>query len=78
MHLKDLLFLLSKLSFFPILPPEKFTEYVFEREFTNSARKGASFSQFPLIVLQGICSSNSCWSEGIFFSICLPYLISYK
>ena len=37
MHLKDLLFLLSKLSFFPILPPEKFTEYVFEREFTNSA-----------------------------------------
>ena len=53
MYLKDLLFLLSKLSFFPILPPEKFTEYVFEREFTKQCvvfygRKGASFSQFPL------------------------------
>jgi len=55
MHLKDLLFLLPKLSFFPILPNEKFTEYVVEREFTNSAsffteKKGALFSQFPLIV----------------------------
>ena len=53
MHLKDLLFLLPKISFFPNLHPEMFPEYVFERGFTNSAsffteKRGASFSQFPL------------------------------
>ena len=55
MHLKDLLFLLPKISFFPNLHPEMFPEYVFERGFTNSAsffteKRGASFSQFPLAV----------------------------
>ena len=54
MHLKDLLFLLPKISFFPNLHPEMFPEYVFERGFTNSAsflteKRGASFSQFPLV-----------------------------
>ena len=53
MHLKDLLFLLPKISFFPNLHPEMFPEYVFERGFTNSAsffteKRGASFIQFPL------------------------------
>ena len=53
MHLKDLLFLLPKISFFPNLHPEMFPEYVFERVFTNSAsffmeKRGASFIQFPL------------------------------
>ena len=53
MHLNDLLFLFPKISFFPNLHPEMFPEYVFEREFTNSAsffteKRGASFSQFPL------------------------------
>ena len=56
MHLKDLLFLLPKISFFPNLHPEMFPEYVFERGFTNSAsffteKRGASFSQFPLTFL---------------------------
>ena len=54
MHLNDLLFLLPKISFFPNLHPEMFPEYVFERGFTNSAsffteKRGASFSQFPLV-----------------------------
>ena len=53
MHLKDLLFLPPKISFFPNLHPEMVPEYVFERGFTNSAsffteKRGASFSQFPL------------------------------
>ena len=57
MHLKDLLFLLPKISFFPNLHPEMFPEYVFERGFTNSAsffteKRGASFIQFPLIEFQ--------------------------
>ena len=56
MHLKDLLFLLPKISFFPNLHPEMFPEYVFERGFTNSAsffteKRGASFSQFPLPII---------------------------
>ena len=56
MHLNDLLFLLPKISFFPNLHPEMFPEYVFERGFTNSAsffteNRGASFSQFPLLLL---------------------------
>ena len=54
MHLKDLLFLPPKISFFPNLHPEMVPEYVFERGFTNSAsffteKRGASFIQFPLI-----------------------------
>ena len=54
MHLKDLLFLPPKISFFTNLHPEMVPEYVFERGFTNSAsffteKRGASFSQFPLV-----------------------------
>ena len=53
MHLKDLLFLPPKISFFPHLHHEMVPEYVFERGFINSAsffteKRGASFSQFPL------------------------------
>ena len=60
MHLKDLLFLLPKISFFPNLHPEMFPEYVFERGFTNSAsffteKRGASFSQFPLFINVIVC-----------------------
>ena len=60
MHLKDLLFLLPKISFFPNLHPEMFPEYVFERGFTNSAsffteKRGASFSQFPLHLIFQLC-----------------------
>ena len=57
MYLNDLLFLLPKISFFPNLHPEMFPEYVFERGFTNSAsffteKRGASFSQFPLLSIR--------------------------
>ena len=64
MHLNDLLFLLPKISFFPNLHPEMFPEYVFARGFTNSAlffteNRGASFSQFPLILYQAFKLEDS-------------------
>ena len=71
MHLKDLLFLLPKISFFPNLHPEMFPEYVFERGFTNSAsffteKRGASFIQFPLLSgsLSLWSSYNECFNYG--------------
>ena len=64
MHLKDLLFLPPKISFFTNLHPEMVPEYVFERGFTNSAsffteKRGASFIQFPLDPLLELSSSLS-------------------
>ena len=63
MHLNHLLFLLPKISFFPNLHPEMFPEYVFERGFTISAsffteNRGASFSQFPLVLQTIVLQHN--------------------